>query len=102
VVERTQTDADDGTELGTSEKLQQHYGLSVAEKRRTRRSHATGRYGGFVEGSALEIVPHTFDSIGARRRVYLVPGPLVGAIVERNLQAVDSGPDGAKNARRRR
>jgi hypothetical protein len=30
------------------EKLRQHYGLSVAKKRRTRRSHATGRYGGFV------------------------------------------------------
>jgi hypothetical protein len=83
------------------EKLHQHYGLSVAEKRRTRRSHATGRYGGFVEGSALEKVPHTFDSIGTRRRV---PSSwsVGGAMVERNLQAVDSGPDGAKNARRRR
>lgn len=59
------------------EKLRQHYGLSVAKKRRTRRSHATGRYGGFVEGSALEIVPHTFDSIDARRRVYLLRGPVV-------------------------
>jgi hypothetical protein len=41
VVECTHPDADDGTELDTDEKLRQHYGLSVAEKRRTRRRQAT-------------------------------------------------------------
>jgi hypothetical protein len=41
VVECTHPDSDDGTELDAGEKLRQHYGLSVAEKRRTRRRQAT-------------------------------------------------------------